>query len=63
MRSLAKTAAYRSVAVVLLAGITYYYTGNLGESTIVTLLFNSTATIAYYALERAWDLVDWGRTA
>jgi uncharacterized membrane protein len=63
MRSLAKTAAYRSVAIVLLAGITYIYTGNIGVTTIVTTLFNVTATVAYYALERAWDLIDWGRTS
>ena len=49
------------MAIALLAGITYYYTGNAGEATVVTILFNATGAIAYYGLERLWDAVPWGR--
>lgn len=60
-RSIAKTLAYRIVAIALLATITYAFTGNLGETTVVTVVFNVAGAAAYYGLERAWDRVDWGR--
>lgn len=60
-RSLAKTLAYRVVAVVLLAAVTYVFTGNPGETTVVTLVFNAGGTAAYYGLERLWDGIDWGK--
>jgi uncharacterized membrane protein len=60
-RSLAKTVVYRVVAIALLAGISYYYTGNAGEAGLITILFNASGTIAYYGLERIWESVEWGR--
>ena len=60
-RTLAKTIVYRVVAVALLAGITYSYTGSAGEATTITVLFNAVGTIAYYGLERLWEYVQWGR--
>jgi len=60
-RTLAKTVVYRTVAIALLAGITFYYTGSAGEATVITLLFNVTGAIAYYGLERLWDAIQWGR--
>ena len=58
---MAKTIVYRVVAIALLAGITYYYTGNAGEATTITILFNLVGTAAYYGLERLWESVLWGR--
>ena len=60
-RSLAKTVVYRVVAIALLAGISYYYTGNAGEAGLITILFNASGTVAYYGLERLWESVEWGR--
>jgi uncharacterized membrane protein len=60
-RTLAKTIVYRVVAIALLAGITYYFTGSAGEATTITALFNIAGTIAYYGLERLWESVLWGR--
>jgi uncharacterized membrane protein len=60
-RSLAKTIVYRLLALALLAGISYYYTGNPGEAGLITVLFNASGTIAYYGLERLWESVEWGR--
>ena len=60
-RSLAKTVVYRVVAIALLAGISYYYTGNAGEAGLITILFNATGTVSYYGLERLWESVEWGR--
>jgi len=52
-RSLAKTVVYRAVAVALLAAVTFVFTGNLGETTLVTVVFNAAGAAAYYGLERA----------
>jgi uncharacterized membrane protein len=60
-RTLAKTMVYRVVAIALLAGITYYYTGSAGEATAITILFNVTGAVSYYGLERLWEEVQWGR--
>ena len=62
-RSLAKTVVYRVWAVALLAAISYYFTGNAGEATTITILFNVGGTLAYYGLERLWASLDWGRSA
>jgi len=62
-KTLAKTVVYRVWAIALLAAITYYYTGNAGEATTVTILFNLGATLAYYGLERLWESMNRGRTA
>ena len=60
-RTLAKTIVYRVVAIALLAGITFYYTGSAGETGVITVLFNVIGTVAYYGLERIWEFVPWGR--
>jgi uncharacterized membrane protein len=60
-RTIAKTVVYRLVAIALLAGTTYYYTGSAGEATTITILFNVVGTVAYYGLERLWEYVLWGR--
>jgi uncharacterized membrane protein len=62
-RSLAKTVVYRVWAIALLAAISYYFTGNAGEATTITILFNAGGTLAYYGLERLWAYLDWGKSA
>lgn len=60
-RSIAKTAVYRMTAIALLAALSFYYTGNAGEATTITILFNVGGSVVYYALERLWDSVAWGK--
>jgi len=60
-RSLAKTIVYRLVAIALLAALSFYYTGNAGEATTITILFNVLGALAYYGLERLWENVEWGK--
>jgi uncharacterized membrane protein len=52
---------YRIVVIALLAAITFYFTGNAGEATIITILFNVGGSIAYYTFERLWDAIPWGK--
>jgi len=60
-RSLVKTLIYRVVVIALLAVITYALTGNAGETTIITIVFNTSAAVIYYGFERFWDAVSWGK--
>ena len=60
-RSLAKTLSYRVAVAALLAGVTYGFTGNAGETTFITVVFNIGGTIVYYSYERLWDAIAWGR--
>jgi uncharacterized membrane protein len=62
-RSIVKTAVYRVIIIFLLAGITYYYTGNLGQTTNISILFNAGGTVIYYFWERLWDRISWGKSA
>lgn len=59
-RSLAKMLVYRANATALLAGLTWIFTGNAGETGIVTVLFTVISTAVYYFLERMWNNVNWG---
>ena len=60
-RSLGKTLSYRVFAIALLAMVTYTLTGNPGETTMVTIVFNASAAVAYYGFERLWGAVNWGK--
>ena len=53
-------ATYRAIATALLAVLTWIFTGNAGETGIVTVLFTVISTAVYYFLERMWNNVKWG---
>lgn len=59
-RSLAKTLSYRVVIFALLAAITYYYTGDVGQTTVISIAFNLSGAVVYYLFERLWNAVTWG---
>ena len=61
LRSVAKTLLYRAVITVLLMAITLYFTGNIGESTGISVTFAILGTLVYYVHERLWDNIKWGR--
>jgi uncharacterized membrane protein len=48
-RSIAKTIACRAVAAMLLFVMAYAYTGNPGESTVISIVFNTLAAVVYSA--------------
>jgi len=60
-RSIAKTLTYRIVIAALLALITFYFTGNPGQTTVITIVFNVGGTAIYYGFERLWDSITWGK--
>jgi len=59
-RSFAKTISYRVVVFALLAAITYYYTGDVGQTTVISIAFNVSGAVVYYLFERLWNAVTWG---
>jgi uncharacterized membrane protein len=58
---MAKTVTYRVVIFALLAAITYYYTGNAGETTVISIVFNVSGAVIYYFFERLWNAISWGK--
>lgn len=53
-RSIAKAITYRIVCVVVLLAVSFALTGNLVQTTYITIIFQTTQTIFYYVHERAW---------
>jgi uncharacterized membrane protein len=43
---------YRAVLTILLAIISWIYTGNLGQTTVITIVFSASATAIFYICER-----------
>jgi len=60
-RSLVKAITYRASASLALAIISWFYTGNLLETSFITIIFTIVATIIYYFHERVWDRIKWER--
>lgn len=60
-RSLIKAITYRAVASSALAIISWVYTGNLFETSVITIVFTLVATVIYYLHERIWDKIEWQR--
>jgi uncharacterized membrane protein len=60
-RSWVKSVTWRAVGLVILGGIAYAVTGDLGAMTVITLLFHGVRLILYYYHERLWERVSWGK--
>jgi uncharacterized membrane protein len=59
-RTLIKTAVYRGSTTVLLFALSWIFTNNVYETSLITILFNVVATAIYYFHERFWSKIDWG---
>ena len=60
-RSFAKAVSWRLVAFVVLGVISYLFTGSWKETTLITLAYNIVQIFVYFAHERVWDRIRWGR--
>ncbi len=60
-RSLAKTIIWRVIATLITWGTIYLYTGQIGESTKITLVAAFVGMVAYYIYERIWNSINWGK--
>jgi uncharacterized membrane protein len=61
-RSLAKTVTYRLLIIVSTFAVTYLITGNIEITIGVTFFANLLNTVLYYAHERVWNNIHWGKT-
>jgi len=61
LRSLTKAIIWRLLGIILLYIISYLLTKSVEEATAITIAFNGMRVVMYYAYERLWDRVDWGR--
>ena len=62
MRTVVKMISYRIVIFALLMAITYYFTGNAGQTTTISIIFNVAGSVVYYVYERLWGAIGWGRS-
>ena len=58
-RSIIKTLSYRAVVTVILAIVTFVFTGNLYQTSTIAIVFGIFATAAYYLHERLWSKINW----
>ena len=52
---------YRIAVIAILAEVTFYFTGNAGEATAISVVFNIAGSLVYFGYERLWDSIGWGR--
>jgi len=60
MRSVLKMIIYRILVTVLLAVISWSFTGDMGLTAIIAIIYAVGATAIYYLHERMWNKISWG---
>ena len=60
-RSWAKSVSWRLIGIVYLAVLALVLTGSWKETGMLTVLFHGVRLVMYYAHERLWARVSWGR--
>ena len=58
-RSIVKTLSYRVIVTVILAIVTFVFTGSLYQTSAISIVFAVLATTAYYIHERVWTTIKW----
>jgi uncharacterized membrane protein len=60
-RSLAKAITYRMVIIILDFTVVYLFTGRIDIAFWFMVVSNIYTSIAYFAHERVWDRIKWGK--
>jgi uncharacterized membrane protein len=60
-RSLVKAISWRAVAFLVLGTISYLITGNWAETTGIAIVYTVVQIFIYFAHERLWDGIAWGK--
>jgi uncharacterized membrane protein len=60
-RSLAKALTYRILIIILDFSVIYIFTGRIDIAFWFMIASNVYTTIAYFAHERIWDRIKWGK--
>jgi len=59
-RSIARSVSYRIVCVISLSVVTYLFTRDIYQMTLIVIVFQTIQTGLYYLHERIWTKVRWG---
>lgn len=60
-RSLLKSITWRLTAVGVLGVVSYLITGSWREAEIITAIYTAIQIGVFYAHERLWERIDWGK--
>jgi len=60
-RSLTKAISYRIICIVMLAIVSFIFTGDLSQVTGIVVVFQGIQMVIYYIHERVWERVQWGQ--
>jgi len=60
-RSFLKAITWRILGIIVLGALVWFFTGNLEQTSAITIIFNSIRLILYYFHERFWDRIKWGK--
>ena len=58
-RTIVKALSYRALVTAILAVISWTFTSNADQTTIITVVYAILATIGYYGHERIWNGIGW----
>lgn len=58
-RTIIKAVSYRGLVTAILAVLSWTFTTNVHQTTIITLVYATLATIGYYGHERLWNRITW----
>lgn len=61
LRSWIKSLSWRLLGILILGGISWVYTRDIQQTTIITMTFHTIRLILYYFHERFWEKIKWGR--
>jgi len=62
IRSWTKSFTWRVLGIVILVLISYFVTGSLAKASVITFAFHGIRVVLYVLHERAWELIEWGRS-
>lgn len=60
-RTLAKAVTWQAMGFVAMSLVAYLFTGSLTASSGIALSGMALGFVTYFAHERVWDLITWGR--
>jgi uncharacterized membrane protein len=60
-RSLVKAISWRAVAFLVLGAISFLITGSWAETTGIAIVYTIVQIFIYFAHERLWDGIAWGK--
>jgi uncharacterized membrane protein len=58
-RTIIRAISYRALVTAILGVLSWTFTANASQTTIITVAYAILATIGYYGHERIWNRISW----